>query len=457
VKMILFLALLLPKTILQPTAPPLVSISSLGINHLAGSQPITIRGIITHTGSQLFVQDSTGGLRLQGDASNARLALGDEVEVTGVSAPERIPSLRVYAIHRLWGGATPLPVALGPDRAADGETNGSLVQVQGRLIRQDVSGSGDLQLILQGESQTFAATLPLVDAPSSVGLPSWSANEELRVVGVLVLNPDAPALADAPFQLLLRSSEDVEVIRPAPWWNLRHLAWLSALFCVLILLSLLQLQRVRASRLRMLLDERARIARDIHDTLAQGFAGITLQLESAELLLQHDHELAADALRTALQMVRRSRDDSHVAIRVLRSLSRNETLPSLFQMGTADFRSRELTVEHIIEGVPYSTPYEVTNHLFHIGMEAFSNAVQHANATELSLTTRYARGEVTVCVKDNGCGFEASQVDGPAEGHFGLTGMKERADAIGAVLALSSSRECGTTLEVCVSTKVHRG
>ena len=430
--------------------PRLSSISAVEASRPAG-QTVAIRGSVTHTGRQIFIQDSTGALRLQGGEIRTPLALGDEVEAVGTPSFDRTPSLLVHSIRRLWGGSTPLPLALDPDRAADGNANGLLVQVDAKLTGEGRAVGGEFRLVLQGGSQTFAATLPISETPSSVGLPMWPLNSELRLVGVLVLNPDPPALADAPFQLLLGSDQDVEVMRAAPWWNLEHTAWVSLAAGLLFLLGYLQWQHVRSARLRAVLEERGRIARDIHDTLAQGFAGITLQLESAEVFMQKDADAAWRALKLALQMVRRSRTDSHASIRVLRSLSRDESLHMLFEVGIAEFASKNLSVMHYTEGSPYATSYEITNQLFHIGMEAFANAVQHAHASEISLTTQYDKQDIAVSVIDNGCGFDPAAIAGAQHGHLGLTGMRERAASIGAKLTIDTSPGTGTAMHVCAA------
>jgi signal transduction histidine kinase len=417
---------------------------------------VTVRGTVTHTGKEVFIQDSTGGLQLLGVKPLSRLALGDEIEVVGTPRFDAPPSLRLRSVRRIWSGSTPLPMAIDADQAAEGSASNLLVQITAKLIKERVTRTGETELILQSESQNFSATISSNETPESIGLPPWPLGGQLSLTGVLVLHPEEPTFADVPFQLLLQSSQDVDVIRPPPWWNVEHTSWFVLGTCILLLLAFVQQQHVRSLRSQAVLEERGRIARDIHDTLAQGFAGITLQMESAELLLERNREGARDALRLALQMVRRCRSEAHTSIRVLHSLSRDEPLHRLFERSTSDFLSEHFKVLHVVDGQPFSVPYEMTNQFFQVGMEAFANAVQHAGASRIEMTTRYDSQQLSVCIADDGCGFDPEHAPGIEQGHFGLAGLRDRMAAVNGHLRISTSVGEGTRLTATAPRKGSR-
>jgi signal transduction histidine kinase len=198
-------------------------------------------------------------------------------------------------------------------------------------------------------------------------------------------------------------------------------------------------------------EERANIARDIHDTLAQGFAGITLQLEAAQQTLERDPPRARGLLNEALQLVRHSRDESHLSIDILRSLSRNDRLDVLVAHCIAQLQAASsASIELHVTGAPAALSYQLVNNLFRIAQEAISNAVHHASADKISVRIGYRKDAIRLEVQDDGKGFNPEGIPGPDEGHFGLTGMRERCATINSKLELESSPR-GTLIRVRVA------
>lgn len=430
----------------------LVSIAELQTRREISSHAVSVRGSVTLLGEQVTIQDRTGALQLRLPKGESPFALGDEVEASGTLVHLSPAVFEASSVRRLWGDSMPLPMALDPDHAASGDLNGTLVQIDGRLLSATPSADHGLHLTMQGANQTFDAVFLSGRVPELSVTRRWERDSELRLIGVLAVQQGKQEmLTGAPFQLILRSDEDVEVLRPAPWWTGEHIAWLALALLGCVFLLYLRTQRDRAARLRAVLDERSRIARDIHDTLAQGFAGITLQLESALVLLPKKPDAATCALQLGLQMVRHSRAESHSAIRVLRSMSRNESLDHLFSKAVEEFGSNLPTVvQQKTTGAPFSLSYQLTSHLYHIGVEAMANSLQHAAAKSVCLSVEYCEEHLRLCVLDDGHGFNPAAVRGMGQGHFGLTGMRERAAAISAELKIESDANCGTTVLVIV-------
>jgi two-component system NarL family sensor kinase len=202
-------------------------------------------------------------------------------------------------------------------------------------------------------------------------------------------------------------------------------------------------------------EERNRIAREIHDTLAQGLAGIALQLETADAHLQEEQgagegELAqaqraveqALALAHAnLEQARRSVMDLRAAPLEGRTLA--EALVELCQE-----RSTEgLRVKAEIRGANGPLPGRIEMGLYRIAQEALTNAVRHASARHITVRLATLPTEVRMAVEDDGIGFDYANV---GEGRFGLIGMNERARLLGGTFDLRSSAGEGTRIRVIV-------
>jgi len=151
-----------------------------------------------------------------------------------------------------------------------------------------------------------------------------------------------------------------------------------------------------------------------------------------------------------LQLVRHSRDESHLSIDVLRSLSRNDRLEVLIAHCIVQLRMASGTsIEQQVSGEPASLSYNVVNNLFRIAQEATANAVHHAGATRIDVRVGYSKREVLLEVEDNGKGFNPDSIPGPDQGHFGLTGMRERCAAINSRIDFVSASG-GTLIRVRV-------
>ncbi len=438
----------------ESSEPHLQSIESAiqAASFSASPVPVVVRGIVTLNQHRIVIEDRTGAGEVQSPRTE-QIALGGEVEVTGrmTIAPE--PQVQEGQMRRLWGGSMPLPLSITPDQAADGENELFLVQTVAELVDFTPAGLTGVRLNLRGGHQNFSAVLPSDNVDGELPVRSMQPGATLRLTGILMINHGVEAHGaeadhgDA-FTLQLRTLEDIEVIEPPSWWTRAHILMLAGAATILILIGINSYYRIKHARYRAVAEERASIARDIHDTLAQGYAGITLQLEAAQQMIQRDAERAGELLSEALQMVRHSRDESHVSIDILRSLSRNDRLDVLIARCIQQLRSAsESTMEQHVLGEPAVFSYNTVNNLFRIVQEALVNAVNHAHAQKIVVRVVYRKGEVMVEVNDDGRGFDPAQVLGPQEGHYGLIGMRERCAAINAELELRSTSE-GTTVRV---------
>jgi signal transduction histidine kinase len=411
---------------------------------------VVVRGIVVLNHQEIVIEDRTGATEVK-PLRSQEIALGDEVEVTGQMTLTPQPQVQQGELRRLWGGSMPLPLSITPDQAADGENELFLVQTDAKLVDFSPAGLTGVRLNLRGGHQNFSAVLPNDSLGKEVTTKSMQPGAKLRLTGILMVNHGFDASHGDAFTLQLRSLEDLVLEEPPSWWTRVHLLFLAGIALSFTLICISGYYRIQQSRHLEVAEERANIARDIHDTLAQGFAGITLQLEAAQQTLDRDPERARALLNEALQLVRHSRDESHLSIDILRSLSRNDRLDVLVAHCIAQLRAASGTsIELQVTGTPAALSYHLVNNLFRIAQEATSNAAHHASADKISVRIGYRKDAVQLEVQDDGKGFNPEGIPGPDEGHFGLTGMRERCATINAKLELESTPK-GTLIRVRVA------
>jgi signal transduction histidine kinase/ligand-binding sensor domain-containing protein len=239
-------------------------------------------------------------------------------------------------------------------------------------------------------------------------------------------------------------------------FELRPHYYQTAWFFVLLLLAaagmivlLLRLRLRRAEgEFRAVLGERNRIAREIHDTLAQGYVGISMQLEVlAELLRLKKPEEASKHLDLTRDYVREGLADARQSIWALRSQDSGETtLPVRLRRMTKAEDGHGLEARFSIFGAYRPMPPGTEREFLRVAQEAIHNVKKHAGAKQLFVQLEYGRDGVALEVRDDGSGFAAQQ--GPQPGQFGLTGMRERAAAIGGTLEVASEPGAGTTVRL---------
>jgi signal transduction histidine kinase/ligand-binding sensor domain-containing protein len=196
--------------------------------------------------------------------------------------------------------------------------------------------------------------------------------------------------------------------------------------------------------------ERSRIAREIHDTLAQGYVGISVQLELlAELLRMSKTDAAAKQLDATRGYVREGLADARQSIWALRTQDAGETtLPVRLRRMVEAAAGDELEPRFSVFGAYRPLPAETERELLRVAQEAIHNVKRHAAASELSVRLEYGTAAIILQAQDNGRGGVIDMQDGPSTGHFGLTGMRERAAAIGGTLEVTSMPGEGTTVRL---------
>lgn len=246
-------------------------------------------------------------------------------------------------------------------------------------------------------------------------------------------------------------------ISPA-WWQADVFRLTSVAAIALVAYALYRMRVSRLSRQFNLshearVNERLRIARELHDTLLQSFQGVLLRLQTAlqvwpdgqgRRILEESIDQAAGAItegRDAVQGLRASATDTHELADALRALG--ETL-------ALDPSRRGIALSMEVQGHTRSLHRVVRDDVFHIAGEALRNAFRHAEPRRVEVEIRYDERQLRVRIRDDGKGMDPAIAQGGREGHFGLRGMRERARLIGAKLTFWSRLDAGTEVEVTV-------
>lgn len=424
-------------------------VSSLRL-HTTEGKPVTVRGVVVLSTPKLYIQDGTGGVAVE-KIHGPPLKVGDEVEVRGdVTASGFHSELRRAEVRLLWEGEPPSPYSVTLNQAASGAYDSTFVEVEA-LLKEKGKGPGDtLRLTMEGRNQEFQAILN--PGRSSALSGTLGPGSTLRLRGICSADPAYTRNVD-PFALLVRSVEDVQVVAGPPWWSWHFLLRVLVAALVLALVAYVLYLRARNWRMGAVLEERGRMAHEIHDTLAQSFAGIGFQLQAIRKRLPSGDAALSEQVELACALVRHSHEETRRSIAVLRhepatpmTLSENLRDCARRMVGNDTQRmagNGGLSLDVQTKGQPCVLPLDVESALLRIGQEAMANAVSHSGASEVLVRVDYRRDGVALSVEDNGCGFNTSV----ASNGFGLSGIRHRAAGIGAAIRIESVPGRGTWVE----------
>jgi signal transduction histidine kinase len=214
--------------------------------------------------------------------------------------------------------------------------------------------------------------------------------------------------------------------------------------------------RRKRQQYQAVLNERTRVARELHDTVEQGLAGIALQLEAVAGSLQTAPEAARQSLGVARQMLRYSLEETRRSVMDLRS----QALESRDLAGALESLVRQMTVntradaQVRVTGTPQRLDAAEEHHLLRIGLEALTNALKHAGATRIDIELRFGPDGTNLIVSDNGRGLDPAN-RAMSGTHFGLQGVRERVDKLGGLLDIDSTPGQGTRLAVMVPVRAN--
>jgi len=453
------------------------------------------------------LQEGSRGVRatlLPGETATAdRFVPGDVVDVIGFpDRGEGVATLRDAVARRLEAGEPPAPSDTTPAEilavnrtavanstmARPGDYEGSLVRFPARLVqRQPVAGGGMFVLaaLPRANGGDGGDAQPIDDTPVSADLEgaTWEAlaavrpGSTLEVTGIARVEWAAapaewPPLVPRALRLTIRDPADVRVLGEPPWWTPARLLWALATTGAILAASLAwgaTLRRRLATQTRLLaaemrsrrdaavefdatLRERNRLAANLHDTLQQTIGGIAFQLDACEAVGSGPDADARRHFAVARQMVGHAAKELQGSVWAMRSLPLegkpfDEALAALLSR-VGEGHDVAFTVR---AGDLAGVPEFVSGNLLMLVQEAVHNAIKHGAARRIEVSVgEEPGGRLRATVTDDGRGFEVGEQAGTAEGHFGIHGMRERAERLGGTLRITSRPGGGTVVEAVV-------
>ena len=247
-----------------------------------------------------------------------------------------------------------------------------------------------------------------------------------------------------------------------PWWN----TWwfrttIGALFVLLLLAVYYYRLRQMAQQLEMRLEERVgertRIARELHDSLLQGFQGLMFRLQAVRDLLPARPSEAVQVLDAALDRGDRAIVEARAAVQDLRSntVVTNDLAQAVAALGEelSRLKGSEAAPSFRVleEGKSHALDPILRDEIYRIAREALRNAFQHASARKIEAEISYGESRFSLRIRDDGLGIDALVLDrGSLTGHWGLPGMRERAKRFGGALNVQSRSGAGTEIELTI-------
>jgi signal transduction histidine kinase len=427
-----------------------------------------VRGVVTHAepGSLIWIRDDTTGLRIV-TQDVAPLQPGDEISVLGFPAYGEFSPMLEDAIFRKTGVTRPAaPILLStPVQVFAHEDDLIALEAQLTDIQPVLEG---LAFTFQRDDTVFKGLLKL--PPNEPRRAEWLPESWVKVTGICAITHDevrplTGIWQPQSFQLLLRTPADLLVLQSPPWWNPKRITYLlvatlALLLCVAALLIWRARHRLKeqAQRRAMaeaefsaILSERNRVAREIHDTLAQGLAATSVHLRLAKKLANSDPAALQHHLEVSQELVRDSLEEARNSIWNMRSqvLETGDLASALQGILKQMADGAELKTFFEVKGRARRLAPVLENNLLRVGQEAITNAFKHAQAGEVRVTLEFGERHFQLQVQDNGRGFDPQK---PAQrnGSFGLVGLQERATELQGELHIRSAPGQGTEVKLRV-------
>ena len=343
--------------------------------------------------------------------------------------------------------------------------HGRTIRYRGIVMEpRGMPGSSNVFQLKSGSAMTTVNA-----GASGLDLGAIPVGAEVEVTGVCVLEGENwtserifPHLKG--FMLVLRTDKDLVVVRNPPWWTIgRLLAAIAILLVVLLSVALwnrylnrlvnrrgleLAREKLKKESAQLKTGERTRLAVELHDSLSQNLEGVACQVAASQNLMGQNTDASKSCLDTAQRMLDSCRLELKRCLFDLRG-------HALEEKDLAD--AIHTTLAPLCDGIELDIDFNIRRTHFddttvHATLcmirELVSNAIRHGRATKIRVAGEYCGGTLSFSVCDNGCGFDPDNCAGPSQGHFGLAGVRERAERLDGTVEVLSEPDKGTRANV---------
>ena len=500
----------LPATpISQEPLTPLNGIAKYRRNSSPESR-VRVEGTVTYQrpGKDIFLQNESGALQVKCRETNT-FAPGEIVEAIGFPNLQNfLPVLDDATLIRTKESRkTIVPEKVAIPRLFSGFHHSELICLQGMLLDHSVrplptanslsNTLGERVLTLKSDRYFLSVEAPATQRFAQ--LASIPIGSTLEVCGICFLEAGNEGTTIETVQILLPDAPGIRILQRPSWWTTKRLlaglgsllgvSLLGAIWSIMILRKnsalkssiaekLLAQEELKKAhdllewrvqertkelnfemsarkeaevRVDAIVEERKRIAQELHDTLLQGFTGIGLKLDALASALPESLSPTKEQLEAILEKSDEYMTEARRSVWKLRSPS----LEKHADFPTALMRVSERAVEgtgtrlmFLVEGTVRTAEHDIEGNLLRICEEAVANAVKHAHPTQVEVNLQYAAKELRLRIRDNGCGFNPDGPEGEKVGHFGLAGIGERAKSLAGNMSLKSRPGQGTEIIV---------
>jgi len=402
---------------------------------------------------------------------------GDEVNVAGYATKGMFDLQMSDAMVKMFSDAThELPPAVAdlgdtpfetdvPDKTAH-EYHGRIVRVSGVVLPPDYDTTGNGLVSIVSNRHRH-----LIDIS---GLP-LSVRDQLRpsatveVTGLCIAEYEAHAFATGfcqfkGFTVIPRQISDIRTIKSPPWWTVGRLFIVIMVLGGVVIIVLawnrmlrklserrsqqLYREQIEHERASMKIEERTRLAIELHDSISQTLTGVAMQVESASRANARANAAVDRFLQTGIWMLSSCRRELKSCLWDLhrRTFEEKDMTEAIIRTIEPHKGNAAVTVRFNVARSLFTEP--VTHAILRIIRELVSNAVRHGSATHVQVAGELRDGVVRFSVRDNGCGFDVSRAPGPSQGHFGLSGIRERLRKYGGDIKTESAVGKGTKTTV---------
>lgn len=361
-----------------------------------------------------------------------------------------------------------------------------------RDLMTDKTGQHRLNPKLHGRTVSVEGTIvgPVLDGRFSIedqGLavridmsalcresPSPVSGSRIRITGTYVLDSDrwqpfSPFPRLKGFTIVPRTPTDLEILAHPPWWTPNRLlaVIISMLTLLLVFAAWIRILRrivdrrghelyreeIRRAKTALRVDERTRLAVELHDSLSQTLTGVSFQLDAAEKARRLSPNRIEEHLSTAKRTLESCREELRICLWDLRNraLEIDDVNEAIRQTVAAHVGDATL---HIRFNIRRSRLSDTTMHaILRIIRELAANAVRHGHATQIRIAGSAEKDQLLFSVSDNGTGFPAEGPSGTENGHFGLSGIRERLASLNGRMVIQNNPRNGAKVTIFIRTQ----